>query len=68
MSLRVVVAYHRLPLPSRGDTIQFQPLDNSATIEFTRHGGIPGSLPDAGVTRSLLRCVPRSVHFDLYVP
>ena len=44
-----MVAYHRLPLPSRGDTIQFQPLDNSATIEFTRHGGIPGSLPDAAV-------------------
>lgn len=48
-SLRVVVAYHRLPLPLRGDTIQFQPLEHLSPIEFTRRGGISRSLPDAAV-------------------
>lgn len=37
-SLRVVVAYHRLPVPARGETVQFQPLEHLSPISFTRGG------------------------------
>lgn len=38
-SLRVVVGYHRLRIPMRGETIHFQPLEHLTSITFTRGGG-----------------------------
>ena len=38
-SLRVVVAYHRLHVPMRGDSVHFQPLEHVSPITFNRWNG-----------------------------
>lgn len=37
----MVVAYHRLQIPLRGDTIHFQPLEHVTSITFTRGKAFP---------------------------
>uniref|UniRef100_A0A7I4AZ48 UDENN domain-containing protein n=1 Tax=Physcomitrium patens TaxID=3218 RepID=A0A7I4AZ48_PHYPA len=44
-SLRIVVDYHRLFIPMRGDTIQFQPLEHLSSVTFTRGGK---AMPSSG--------------------
>jgi len=53
-ALRVVVAYHRLPIPLRGDTTNFQPLEHVTPITFTR-GKVAPSLGNGVVDLEALK-------------
>ncbi|KAH8959278.1 hypothetical protein BDL97_06G070700 [Sphagnum fallax] len=54
-SLRILCAYRRLPVPMRGDTIQFQPLEHLSPITFTRPGNLSTRVTGGGV-RDLKAC------------
>ncbi|BBN19714.1 hypothetical protein MPTK1_8g12990 [Marchantia polymorpha subsp. ruderalis] len=43
-SLRLVCAYHRTPVPKRGETTVFHPLEHLQPMNFSRSGEIPASL------------------------
>lgn len=43
-SLRIVCAYHRTPVPGRGSTIVFQPLEHLQAMHFTRRKDLPLSM------------------------
>ncbi|KAL2609523.1 hypothetical protein R1flu_028096 [Riccia fluitans] len=48
-SLRLICAYHRTPVPKRGETAVFHPLEHLQPMYFTRPGEIPASVMGARV-------------------
>ncbi|KAL3699207.1 hypothetical protein R1sor_017229 [Riccia sorocarpa] len=48
-SLRLVCAYHRTPVPKRGEEIVFRPLEHLQPMCYTRPGEIPASVMGARV-------------------